>query len=100
MRLDQQPRSGRRLLDVERVLRHRRERFPALGRHQAVAERQQRLQRALALAVQQAAERQQVFHPEARAGLTEARGALVAQQHHQAFGLRVGRERFELRAGF
>src|SRR5262249_19777835 len=51
-------------------------------------------------AVQQARERQEVFHPEDGAGLTEARGALVAQQHHQAFGLRVGRERFELRAGF
>ena len=99
MRLDEQMRPGRGLLDLERGVGDGRQRLPLLRRGETISQRQQRLERSLALALEQARARQHVFHREGRAGLPQSRRAFVAQQHHRAFGLRVGRELIELRSG-
>ena len=100
VRLDQEPCARRGLFQLERSLGHGGERLPFLGGDQSITEREQRLERALALAMEQAGAGEEVLDRGRSSGLAQARRALVAQEHHQAFGLRRGRERVELGSGF
>src|SRR5262249_44350868 len=74
-------------LELERALRDLGERLPLLAACELLAQRQQRLMRALDLAVQRADGGQQVFDPGRGARLLQARRALVAHEDQRPLAL-------------
>ncbi len=100
VRAHQQACGGLALLQLQRPIRHRRQRLPSLRRGEPLTQGQEGLVGPLDLAIQGAGHRQEVFHRRAGPGLAQARGALVAREDHQVVALGILREGFESVAVF